>query len=340
MPADGLDVLSDVLRSVRLTGSMLFLVDASTPWVTRAPAASVFASAVLPRTQHLISYHVVTEGACWGGLDGQAGQPLAAGDILVIPHGAPYFLAAPAGTSAPLDEAEATGFFRRMAAGEIPPVVAEGGGGPDATRFICGFLGCEARPFNPVLAALPEVMVLRHDEAAAVRMKPLIDFAVRELREHRSGRRDVLLRLSELMFVEAVRTHLETLPAAESGWFAGLRDPLVAHALALLHRQPAHAWTLERPAAQIGTSRSVLAERFHRRLGEPPMQYLAAWRMQLATRLLAEPAARIKTIAEAVGYDSESAFSRAFKRALGVAPAQWRVSPRGSPGPAPPRARP
>jgi AraC-like DNA-binding protein len=324
VPADGLDVLSDVLRCVRLTGSMLFLVDASTPWVTRAPAASVFASAVLPRSQHLISYHVITEGACWGGLDGQAAQALLAGDILVIPHGAPYFLAAPAEARAPFDEAGAIDFFRRMAAGEIPPLVAEGGGGPDATRFICGFLGCEARPFNPVLAALPEVMVLRHDEAAAGRLQPLIDFALRELLDHRSGRREVLLRLSELMFVEAVRAHLEALPAAASGWFAGLRDPLVARALALLHGQPAERWTLDRLAARIGTSRSVLAERFHRRLGQPPMHYLAGWRLQLATRLLAEPAARVKAVAEAVGYDSESAFSRAFKRALGRAPADWR----------------
>jgi AraC-like DNA-binding protein len=322
--SEGIDVLSDVLRSVRLTGAMYFLVEASTPWITRAPAARSFAAAVLPRAQHLISYHLVTAGHCWGGLEGRAPERLAAGDILVVAHGAPYFLAAPPGTQAGYGDAEAVSFFEKMAAGELPSVVTEGGGGPDTTHFICGFLGCDLRPFNPILAALPEVLVLRRGPGFEARMKPLIDFALCELREQRSGRQEVLLRLSELMFIETVRRYVESLPDAHGGWLAGLGDPLVARVLALLHRRPSRAWTLDALAAEAGASRSVLSERFSRRVGQAPMQYLAAWRMQLAARLLAQPDARVKTIAEAVGYDSEAAFSRAFRKAAGIPPAAWR----------------
>ena len=288
-PAAGLhDVLSDVLRSIRLTGSMYFLVEASAPWITRAPAASAFAAAVLPRAQQLISYHVVTAGSCWAGLEGRRPQRMEAGDILVVPHGAPYFLtASPETPGAYDDDDEAVSFFRRMAAGELPSVVVEGGGGPERTHFICGFLGCDARPFNPLLGALPEVIVLRRGASPDDRMKHLVEFALCELRQRSAGGQETLLRLSELMFIETVRRYLESLPEAEAGWLAGLRDPLVARALARLHGQPDRAWTLDSLAAEAGASRSVLAERFAQRLGQPPMHYLAAWRMQLAARWLA-----------------------------------------------------
>jgi len=323
------DVLSDVLRSIRLTGSMFFLVEASTPWITAAPHASTFAGAVLPAAQHLISYHVIVEGSCWGGLGDEAPRRLEAGDILVVPHGDPYYLAASPGAPAEIDTEEALHFFRQMAAGELPPTVQEGGGGPEKTNFICGFLGCDARPFNPILAALPRVIHLRRATQSA-RMGHLIEFAVAELRERRSGRRDVLLRLSELMFVEVVRCHVDDAMAdARTDWLAGLRDPLVGRALACLHGQPARAWTLEELAEQAGTSRSVLAERFAELVGQPPMHYLTAWRMQLATRLLADATAKVRAVAEAVGYDSEAAFSRAFKKHAGLAPSDWRR--RGSP---------
>jgi len=321
---DAIDVLSDVLRSVRLTGSMFFLVEASTPWITKAPAASVFAAAVLPAAQHLISYHVITEGSCWAGLEGDAPQLMQAGDILVVPHGDPYFLAATPGTQGELDTEEAVWFFRKMAAGELPSILTEGGGGPEKTNFICGFLGCDARPFNPILAALPRVIHLRRASRSGDRMSPLIEFAVGELRARRAGSREVLLRLSELMFIEVVRCHLETRGDAQPDWLAGLRDPLVARVLSRLHGQPARAWTLDALAAETGTSRSVLAERFALLVGQPPMHYLTAWRMQLATRLLADGTTKVKMVAESVGYESEAAFSRAFKKHVGIAPMGWR----------------
>lgn len=322
--ASGVDVLSDVLRSVRLTGSMLFLVDATTPWVSWAPKAEAFRRVVLPGSQHLVSYHVVTEGHCWAGLCDAPPERFEVGDVLVVPHGDAYFLADSPGAEATYGPEEAVTFFRQMASGELPSVVSEGGGGTEQTQFICGFLGCDLRPFNPVLAALPAMIHLRAATPATDRMRHLIEFALCELREPRSGSQGVLLRLAELMFVEVVRRHLETMSEIQAGLLAGLRDPLVARVLALLHGAAAHRWTLDELAARAGSSRSVLAERFAQLVGQPPMQYLTQWRMQLAARLLAEPSAKVVAVADAVGYESEAAFSRAFKKSVGIAPTAWR----------------
>ena len=323
--ASGFDVLSDVLRCVRLTGAMLFLVEAHPPWMSWAPKTEAFRRVVLPSSQHLISYHIVTHGGCWAGLHDAPPERFEAGDVLVVPHGDAYYLADPPDAQAAYGPEEAVAFFRSMAAGELPSIVSEGGNGADGTQFICGFLGCDLRPCNPVLDALPAMIHLRAATRSTDRMRHLIDFALCELREPSSGGQGVLLRLAELMFVEVVRHHLETMTDAQTGWLAGLHNPLVARTLLLLHGAPARRWTLEQLAARAGTSRSVLAERFAHFVGQPPMQYLAQWRMQLATRLLAEPGARkVAAVAEAVGYESEAAFSRAFKKCVGVAPAAWR----------------
>ncbi len=198
--------------------------------------------------------------------------------------------------------------------------------GPNARSSFCGFLGCDLRPFNPVLDALPAMIHLRTAAQSTDRMRHLINFALCELRKPSPGGQGVLLRLVELMFVEVVRRHLETMAGAKAGWLAGLHDPLVARTLSLLHGAPARHWTLDGLAAQACSSRSVLAERFAHFVGQPPMQYLTQWRMQLATRLLAEPGLRkVAAVAEAVGYESEAAFSRAFKRCVGMAPGAWRL---------------
>lgn len=313
------DLLSDVLRSVRLTGSMFFLVESSAPWVTKAPNARSFAPVVLPRAQHLISYHVVTSGDCWAGVEGQALERFEVGDILVVPHGDAYLLADAPTVDHACDGDEALAFFEQMSSGRMPSVVVEGGGGEPRTQFICGFLGIDSRPFNPVLAALPRMIHLRRADDALHR---LVEIALGELRGKRSGSDGVLLRLAELMFVEVVRRHLD---AASTGWLAGLRDPLVARALQCLHGAPAEPWTLDALADRIGSSRSVLADRFAQVVGAPPMHYLAQWRMQLAARRLDDDAsAKVATVAQAVGYASQAAFSRAFKKLAGVAPAQWR----------------
>lgn len=322
--ASGVDVLSEVLGTVRLTGSMLFLVEATTPWVTWAPPAEAFRPAVLPSAQHLISYHVVTQGSCWAGLRGAAPERFETGDVLVVPHGHAYFLAEPADAPESYGHEQAVEFLRCMAASEIPTTVQAGGGGAPRTQFICGFLGCRSRPFNPVLAALPPMIHLRAEAPGSVRMQPLIEFAIAELRDNAKGMRGVLLRLAELMFVEVVRRQLEAAAGEPVGWLAGLHDPVVARALAALHGEPARHWTLDALAVQAGTSRSVLAERFMRFVGQPPMQYLTRWRMQLATHELAQPGSKLIAVAQAVGYESEAAFSRAFKRATGLTPTDWR----------------
>jgi AraC-like DNA-binding protein len=320
--ASGVDVLSDMLRSVRLMGAMLFLVEASTPWVSWAPQAEAFRGVVLPAAQHLISLHIVTHGGCWAGLAGARPQRLETGDVLVIPHGDAYYLADPPEAERTYGHDEAVAFFRDMARGRLPPTVSEGGDGPGKSQFICGFLGCDLRPFNPVLTALPRLLCIRPPPGSG--LSHLIAFALHELREPRSAGQVVRLRMAELLFVEVMRRYLEASPSEQTGWLAGLRDPLVARALALLHNAPAQSWTLDELAARAATSRSVLAERFVHVIGQPPMQYLRELRMQLASRLLVSDGAKVASVAAAVGFESEAAFSRAFKRCVGLSPDEWR----------------
>src|SRR5262245_49165285 len=231
LPQPAADVLSDVLRTIRLSGTMLFLVDAMAPWKSHAPATSAFARHVMPQAQHMISYHVVVQGECWAGLASEPLQHLREGDGLVVPQGDAYALASAPDAPPSYSDDDAVAFFRGMAAGELPSVVREGGTG-ERTSFICGFLGCDARPFNPILWALPRVMHLSRMTQAGDRLSHLLAYAIAELREHRPGGRDVLLRLSELMFVEVVRRYLADALPESSGWLAALRDPLTARALA------------------------------------------------------------------------------------------------------------
>jgi AraC-like DNA-binding protein len=321
---------------VRLTAAVFFRVEARSPWVIELPDGATVARSVVPRPQHVISYHVVTEGRCWGGLPGEAPVSLTAGDVLVFPHGDPYVMSAPDGLRGGPEPAEVLGFLAAMSAGRLPFTVAEGGGGRERLQLVCGFLGCDVRPFNPLLAALPRLLRVPGASAPADGpLEKLIELTLAEASERRAGGECMRLRLSELLFVEVVRRHLATLPADQRGWLSGLRDPVVGRALALLHERPAHPWTLDELARGAGASRSVLAERFTHFVDDPPMQYLARWRMQIAARLLAESTRKVASVAREVGYDSEAAFSRAFKKAAGVPPATWRRD-RAASGPADP----
>jgi len=321
------DPLSDVLRTVRLTGALFFLWDVSWPYATPVPNGASFAPIILPGAQQIISYHIVTEGVCWAGLIGESPVRLGAGDILLIPHGDAYVIASSRQrcAAAQIEAGESLRFFRQMAAGELPFVIADGGGGDTSTRLVCGFLGCDLRPFNPALAALPPLVHVRAPtDLGSDRLQSLIEFTVAEAREPRAGGRCVVARVGELMFVEVLRRCLTGASAPQSGWLAGLRDPVVGRALQLLHGSPSAAWKLERLASEVGVSRSRLAEAFTRVVGQPPMLYLTQWRLQIAARLLADGAGKVSAVAHEVGYDSEAAFSRAFKRFTGVSPAQWR----------------
>jgi AraC-like DNA-binding protein len=319
------DVLSDVLRTVRLTGALFFLVDASAPWVVEVPSGTALAPVIMPRSQVVISYHVVRRGACWGALVGGAPVRLEPGDVLVFPHGDAYVMSLDPAMSGGPDHVEVMSFMRQMSRGELPFTVPEGGGGAERMHLVCGFLGCDVRPFNPLLTTLPRLLHVRRDAGSpGDSLDQLLEFTVAESREKRAGGECVRLRLSELMFVEVVRRHLDALPVEHTGWLAGLRDEAVGRALALLHERPAQAWTLEALARETGLSRSALADRFSHFVGQPPMQYLTRWRLQLAARLLADSTAKVASVALEVGYESEAAFSRAFKKAAGASPAAWR----------------
>jgi AraC-like DNA-binding protein len=327
------DPLSDVLRNVRLTGALFFLWHVSSPHVTPVPAGRSFARWVLPGAQEIISYHIVTEGSCWGALIGEPPVQLEAGDVLLIPRGDAYVIASSrqTGSEGPFEMEPSLRFLRQMAAGDLPFVVREGGDAAASTHLICGFLGCDVRPFNALLAALPPLVRLRAPaDPARDRLQTLIDLTLGEAQRPRPGGHCVLVRLSELMFVEVVRRWLaEELAttgtsSAGCGLLSGLRDPLVARALAQLHRKPAAAWTLESLANEVGASRSRLAESFARSIGQPPMKYLTHWRLQLAARMLADGPVKVASVARDVGYGSEASFSRAFRRFAGASPAQWR----------------
>ncbi|MGD9903327.1 MAG: AraC family transcriptional regulator [Vicinamibacterales bacterium] len=319
------DVLSDVLRAVRLTGAVYFDFELSAPWVAEAPASRDIAGAVMPGSQRVIEYHVIARGACWGHAVGEEPRRLGEGDLIVFPQGHPHVMSSAPGMRGTPDLA----MFARPTT-PLPLMYEVGSGGGDRARIVCGFLGLDERPYNPLLEALPPVIHLAAGSSGSSGwLGTLLQIAIGESGKARAGGENILARLSELMFVETVRRYLETLPAAERGWLAGLRDPVVGQALAAVHSRPAEPWTVETLARAAGSSRSVFAERFTELVGQPPMQYLAMWRMQLASRLLGD-GAHVAGVATAVGYESEAAFSRAFKKLVGQSPAMWRKAAAGT----------
>lgn len=321
-----MDVLSQVLSAVRLTGSVYFDVAATSPWVAEAPPSAEIADAIMPGAQHAIEYHVVTRGSCWITIvDGEPFEPvkLEEGDIAVIPHGEPHAVSSAPGMRAELNMA----IHRRRGDDFAAPFkLTTGTNGPSDAHLICGFFTCDVRPFNPLLEALPRFMRLGRDDSPASKelLEQFIRFAAAETGNKRAGGQSILNRLSELMFIEAIRAQMDRLADSNTGWLAGLQDPLVGRALTLLHARPAHSWTLEELAAESGASRSGLADRFGQLMGYAPIQYLTRWRMQLAAKRLTDTSAKIAAVAQEVGYDSEAAFSRAFKKFSGRSPSQWR----------------
>jgi len=310
-----MDPLSDLLRVVRLDGAFFYAVEAAEPWSVETAAAKELSPRIMPGAEHLISYHILTEGRCYAGVVGEEAVELAPGDVIVFPHGDAYVMSS--GRAIPIGPD-----VNSSAPARYPHTVLLGDQGPRGASFLCGFLGCDRRPFNPLLAALPRRMHMRGMSNA------WLGGFTRQLTEEsslgRPGSDTVLTRLAELMFIEVLRRYLDELPPGQTGWLAGLRDEVVGRALTLLHGQPGHPWTLADLAREAASSRSSLAKRFMDIVGQPPMQYLAQWRMQVAANLLAQSGAKIATIGAEVGYDSEAAFSRAFKKATGLAPGAWR----------------
>lgn len=316
-----MDVLSDVLRAVRLTGAIFFDVEQRSPWVAETPAGAVIASNIMPGAEHIIMFHAVAAGEAWAEiLDGSIPPiRLKAGDMLVVPMGDSHVLCSTPGMRAPpnLD------MYYRPADRQLPFFINGSNGGGEPIHFVCGYLGCDSLAFNPILQGLPRLLHIRAAEGVGS-IPQLFRLAVDETARPRSGGETVLSKIAELMFVDVLRRHVDTLPLDAAGWLSGLRDKQIGAALAMMHGKPVEAWTVERLAREVGLSRSLFAERFTHFMGDPPMHYLARWRMQLATRLLERQGVSIAQAAAEVGYESEAAFSRAFKKCVGLPPGTWR----------------
>ncbi len=322
------DILSDVLRKVRLRGVLFYYVTGRRNWVAEAPAARDIAAAVMPDSEHVMEYHVLMRGSCWGAVVGETPVRVATGDMVLFPQGDAHVMSSAPGMRAPVDAAsyverkqDQLPFTLYLDAAEARIEIAPDELG-DAT-LVCGFLGCDLRPFNPLIATLPRLM---HLPASAGQewVAHFMRQAVMESRNKRPGGEAMLERMSEMMFIDAVRRYVDALPEDSRGWLAGLRDRFIGRALSLMHDAPSFAWTVDELGRRVGLSRSALHERFAEMIGQPPMQYLANWRIQVAAGLLRNTSAKVASIAQEVGYDSEATFARAFKRLVGKPPAVWR----------------
>jgi AraC-like DNA-binding protein len=318
-----MDALSDVLRVVQLTGAVYLDGRFSAPWCVIVPADSPLCSAYLPPSERIISFHLITEGSCWAMLphDRSSALQVDAGDVVVVPQGETHLL----GSSTSLPPELMAPLLANQVETRPGEVMTLAYGGDGAlTQMVCGFLAAQDIWRNPLLSALPRLFKVGMRGSSASWLESSLRFATKEAASVHAGTATVLAKLAELVFVEAVRRYVDTMPDDRTGWLAGLRDRFVARALALMHARPAHPWTVEDLARQVGMSRSGFAQRFTDLLGVPSMQYLAQWRLQLAARQLRFADRPLASVAEDVGYESEAAFNRAFKREFGVPPATWR----------------
>lgn len=317
-----MDVLSEVLRSVRLTGATFFSAEFRRPWGFTSPPMATLVSTPDSAKRHVALYHLVTDGRAIVRLDGVANEPtvtLEAGDVVVFPHGHAHRV----WSGHPRGWYDTGPAVRRALQGDLQ-VTRAGGTGPH-TRFVCGYFSCEPQAGHLFLAGLPPVLkVSLRGEGRDSWLENAIRFLSDEAASDHPGRLALLGKLSEALFVETLRRSMAALPAHHAGWLAAARDPLTGHALALLHRDPAHRWTLARLARATGSSRSSLLERFSHYLHEPPIAYLARWRLQLGARYLETTNRSVLEVAGDVGYESEAAFNRAFRREFGLPPGRYR----------------
>jgi AraC-like DNA-binding protein len=332
-----MDVLSDVLRVVRLSGAVFFTAEFSSPWAIASPNRERLASVVMPGAEHVVLFHILMEGECTVECAAHPTVTMTEGDVIVFPHGDPHTM-----RSHDIVNAVPLGAVLTPGAGDELPQISHGGGG-SRSRFICGYLNCDQR-FNPLVGALPTILLVRsRDDYEGIEaidasgrrptavprgtgtwLGTTLKFTIHEARGARPGNTAMLGRLTELMFVEILREYMQRLPEGHGGWLAGLNDAHVGKALRLLHADPMRNWTVDELSREAAISRSALAERFTALVGEAPMRYLAGWRMQLAKQMLREGTQSIQEVATRVGYESEAAFNRAFKRATGSPPALWR----------------
>jgi AraC-like DNA-binding protein len=321
-----MDVLSEVLETVRLDGAMYYNGEFSAPWCFRSPPSSLLAPYLSDSRRHVIIFHLLTDGRGYARLEGE-GQPvlLDAGDIVIFPHGDPHVL----GNGPPVTPMDNSRELERVLS--LGLKLSRMGGGGEVTKFICGYMTCEPQLSSVFLGALaPLIKVNIRNGPAGQWLEHSLRYSVDNADASSPGGKAVLAKLSEVLFVETLRRYIELLPREQTGWLAGVRDPDIGRALALLHRKPAHPWTIASLGSEIGISRSVLAERFRRYLAKSPMAYLAHWRLQLGAQLLKTTSRSVAEIAAEVGYESEPSFNRAFKRQFGLPPARFRSEMRSA----------
>jgi len=302
------DVLTDVLQTVRVGAACYGRLEATAPWGLHAGASED------------AKFHVVLQGECWLSVEG-LGEPmrLSAGDLVALPHGHAHSL----GNAPETDPRSLDSLVACKPCGESGPLRIGGGG--DETTLVSGRFRFEDRKNNPLLAVLPPVITLAGKSCQTIHwLEPTLKFIACEAASGRPGAQTVISRLADVLFIQIVRGHLANLPANSAGWLGALTDTQIGSALGLIHQHPEQNWTVQSLATKVAMSRSAFAARFTRLVGEPPLQYITRWRMQKAAGLLREGTATLGEIAQRVGYDSEAAFSKAFKRALGSAPGAYR----------------
>jgi AraC-like DNA-binding protein len=320
-----MDALSDVLRVSRLTGGVFLHAEFFEPWCMAARVGPEHCTPALGPASHLILYHYVVEGELRIRVGDEGGENLmlGAGDVVLLPRNDVHLV----GSDLTLPPVAGTDIIQPPKDGGLFSI--HHGGSGRRTRMICGYLGCDCTDENPVLSTLPALLKLDAEQGGAAEwIRSTFQYAAGEVASGRPGSETVLAKLSELLFVEAVRRYAEALPQGQTGWLAGLRDPYVSRALALLHHDITRPWTVDDVSREVGLSRSALADRFISLIGMPLMHYLASWRMQVASQKLRNTSASLAQVADLVGYGSEAALSRAFKKAFGTAPATWRRSNR------------
>lgn len=313
-----MDPLSEVLRTVRLTGGIFLDAIFSAPWSVLSQVTPEDCAPRLPTPRQLIAYHFTIKGGFLVSVEGEPPVEVRAGEIVLLPRNDVHVLASAPG----LKPVKPDGLIAAGEEGALARLVMGGGG--EATHIVCGYLASEDQ-FNPLVASLPRI--LKVDVRAGTShdwIEASMRFAAKELTEGRMASSNVISRLSELLLVEAVRNYSANLADRDAGWLNGLRDPQIGRALALLHGNVRKPWTAEQLAREAGLSRTAFIERFTALVGTPPIRYLTSWRLQTARLQLRETTKSVAQIAYAVGYESEEAFSRAFKREFGIPPAAWR----------------
>ena len=320
-----MDAFSEILSGVKLNGAVFFCAEFSAPWGLASPATRVMAATLSLRAAHLVLYHFVIDGGALVELaDGQSVE-LKPGDVVILPHGDPHDMSSGKGMKQPFPN---YGITAKVKSRDLTPLRAGGGG--ETSRFVCGYMTCDPYLSRPILSGLPAVFKVNiRTDRSGQWLENSILHLVEEAASGRVGSDAMLAKLSEALFVDTLRRYVAGLPDQQVGWLAGARDSIVGKTLGLLHGRIAHPWTIADLADQVGISRSALVERFTRYLSEPPMTYLTRWRLQLAARSLERTSRGVAEIAGDVGYESEAAFNRAFKREFGKPPGRYRSDHKG-----------